>query len=76
MAVTLSLQLTVVAANPAPLARYMFAPMVLGILTLPLIAANPRFGRRSGADSQASGPSHKSEDSSSTDRDTQPAPVA
>ncbi|MER5346490.1 DUF6020 family protein [Streptomyces mirabilis] len=76
MAVTLSLQLTVVAANPAPLARYMFAPMVLGILTLPLIAAKPRFGRRSGADSQASGPSHKSEDSSSTDRDTQPAPVA
>lgn len=76
MAVTLSLQLTVVVANPAPLARYMFAPMFLGILTLPLIGANPRFGRRSGAEPQASGPSRKSEDPSSTGLDAQPAPVS
>lgn len=45
MSIPLALQLTVVAANPAPLARYMFAPMFLGIMTLPLLAAKPRWGR-------------------------------
>lgn len=74
MSITLALQLTVVAANPAPLARYMFAPMFLGILTLPLIAARPRFGRQSEA--PAAGPTRKPEDApSTTDRDAQPEPV-
>ncbi|MGW5425157.1 hypothetical protein [Streptomyces sp. NPDC003943] len=50
LAVPLSLQLTVVAANPAPLARYMYAPIFLGILCLPLIGAKPRFGRKGGKD--------------------------
>ncbi|MFC8511401.1 DUF6020 family protein [Streptomyces sp. NPDC057411] len=47
LAIPLALQLTVLAANPAPLARYMFAPMFLGILCLPLIGAKPRFTKRS-----------------------------
>lgn len=47
LATPLALQLTVIAANPAPLARYMFAPMFLGILTLPLIGAKPTFTKRS-----------------------------
>ncbi|MEU7012347.1 DUF6020 family protein [Streptomyces sp. NPDC046385] len=47
LAIPLALQLTVIAANPAPLARYMFAPMFLGILTLPLIGAKPTFTKRS-----------------------------
>ncbi|MFJ1731990.1 DUF6020 family protein [Streptomyces sp. NPDC088254] len=79
MSVTLALQLTVVAANPAPLARYMFAPMFLGILTLPLLAAKPRFGKRTDTDAGTSGPSRRTEDedtSSADDRDTQPTPVA
>ncbi|MHA6758070.1 hypothetical protein [Streptacidiphilus sp. PAMC 29251] len=33
---TLSLQLTVIAANPAPVWRYMTGPVVIGILLLPL----------------------------------------
>ncbi|MGI5140103.1 MULTISPECIES: DUF6020 family protein [unclassified Streptomyces] len=76
MSIPLALQLTVVAANPAPLARYMFAPMFLGILTLTLIGAKPQFGRRSEGETGASGPSSKSEDSPATDRDPQPEPVA
>lgn len=47
LAIPLALQLTVVAANPAPLARYMFAPMFLGILSLTLLGAKPRFTKRS-----------------------------
>lgn len=45
LSIPLALQLTVVAANPAPLARYMFAPMFLGIMTIPLLAARPKWGR-------------------------------
>jgi hypothetical protein len=75
MSIPLALQLTVVAANPAPLARYMFAPMFLGILTLTLIGAKPQFGRRSEGETGALGPSLKSEDSPATDRDPQPEPV-
>ncbi|MFE7410179.1 hypothetical protein [Streptomyces laurentii] len=48
LAIPLGLQLTVIAANPAPLARYMYAPVFLGILALPLLGAHPRLARRAG----------------------------
>ncbi|HEY8981885.1 MAG TPA: hypothetical protein VIU15_20155, partial [Streptomyces sp.] len=53
LAIPLALQLTVVAANPAPLARYMFAPMFLGIMTIPLLAARPTWGRAVAAEPAA-----------------------
>ncbi|MFD5582670.1 DUF6020 family protein [Streptomyces sp. NPDC057413] len=74
MSIPLALQLTVVAANPAPLARYMFAPLFLGILTLPLIAAKPRFGRQDGGRPDPSGPPERADEPSAADRD--PEPVA
>jgi hypothetical protein len=37
--VTLGVQLTVLAANPAPCFRYMAAPMFIGVLCLSLIPA-------------------------------------
>jgi hypothetical protein len=37
IALTAGLQLSVLAANPAPLARYMLPPVFLGVLALPLL---------------------------------------
>ncbi|MFE9253546.1 DUF6020 family protein [Streptomyces sp. NPDC006879] len=49
LALPLALQLTVLAANPAPLFRYMVAPIFIGLLLVPLLGAKPRFGQRSAA---------------------------
>ncbi|MGC9377775.1 hypothetical protein [Streptomyces sp. MH13] len=46
LAVTLGLQLTVLAANPAPLWRYMIGPIFIGVMILPLLWAKPRFGEQ------------------------------
>ncbi|MEU7021824.1 hypothetical protein ABZ990_14350 [Streptomyces sp. NPDC046203] len=46
LALTLGLQLSILPANPAPLWRYMIAPIFIGILILPLMRAKPRFGRQ------------------------------
>ncbi|MGC9501604.1 DUF6020 family protein [Streptomyces sp. WG7] len=77
MAVPLALQLTVVAANPAPLARYMFAPMFLGILTLPLIGERLRHAKRQrdAVRAEGSDPVGEPEDVPSADRhrETEPA---
>ncbi|WP_327376392.1 DUF6020 family protein [Streptomyces sp. NBC_01216] len=66
LAVTLGLQLTVLAANPAPLWRYMIGPIFIGVLVLPLIKAKPRFG----------GPSHRTPATTEkkTDREPEPEP--
>lgn len=74
LSVPLALQLTVVAANPAPLARYMFAPMFLGIMLLPLLSAKPRFGRNGEQAPEPSASSDKAEDPASAGR--APEPVA
>ncbi|MET9435572.1 DUF6020 family protein [Streptomyces sp. NPDC006551] len=66
LAIPLALQLTVVAANPAPLARYMFAPMFIGILALPLIGAKPRFGKQ--------GTQNPSTSTPNSQRDPEPEP--
>ncbi|MFF7181469.1 DUF6020 family protein [Streptomyces sp. NPDC008121] len=66
VAIPLALQLTVVAANPAPLARYMFAPMFIGILTIPLIGAKPRFGKQGTRKAAAAEPTQE--------RDPEPEP--
>lgn len=71
LATPLALQLTVVAANPAPLARYMFAPMFLGILTLPLIGAKPRFTKRS-----KPAPEQQEPQRTAPDPEPEPEPVA
>ncbi|MFF5972000.1 DUF6020 family protein [Streptomyces sp. NPDC012769] len=73
LSVPLALQLTVVAANPAPLARYMFAPMFLGIMCLPLIGAKPRFKKRP---DPAPAPSEPQRTTTPSDPDPEPAPVA
>lgn len=77
LAVPLALQLTVVAANPAPLARYMFAPLFLGTLCLPLIGAKPRFTKRAEPAPAAPAPENASESTpTDTDPDPEPARVA
>ncbi|MEU6980471.1 MULTISPECIES: DUF6020 family protein [unclassified Streptomyces] len=72
LATPLALQLTVVAANPAPLARYMFAPMFLGILALPLIGAKPDFTKRSKPQPEQQEP----ERTTAPDPEPEPEPVA
>ncbi|MDX3527710.1 hypothetical protein P1P75_14975 [Streptomyces sp. ID05-39B] len=72
LAIPLALQLTVVAANPAPLARYMFAPMFIGIMTLPLIGAKPRFGKKAAAPATPVSTS-KTEDLPQRDAEPEPA---
>jgi hypothetical protein len=72
MAIPLALQLTVVAANPAPLARYMFAPMFLGIMALPLIGARLRSGRSGGEAAEPPAPPEKAEDPTPTGRTPDP----
>ncbi|KKZ75512.1 DUF6020 family protein [Streptomyces showdoensis] len=73
LSIPLALQLTVVAANPAPLARYMFAPMFLGILTLPLIGAKPRFGKGSKPQPEQQEPK---KETATPDPEPEPEPVA
>ncbi|MFG3099341.1 hypothetical protein ACGFZL_02210 [Streptomyces sp. NPDC048182] len=69
MALPLALQLTVVAANPAPLARYMYGSVFLGILALPLIAEKTRRVTRPGA---SAAPADRS---SAAGRSVQPEPA-
>ncbi|WMX47110.1 hypothetical protein RGF97_22980 [Streptomyces roseicoloratus] len=71
-AVTLGLQLTVLAANPAPLWRYMIGPIFIGILILPLLRAKPGFGPR--PDRTPTGPTESKQQDS--DPEPEPAPVA
>ncbi|MEV7276170.1 DUF6020 family protein [Streptomyces sp. NPDC093111] len=72
LALPLALQLTVVAANPAPLARYMFAPMFLGILTLPLIGARPNWSKRSKPEPEQ----REAKRNTTPDPEPEPEPVA
>lgn len=72
LAVPLALQLTVIAANPAPLARYMFAPMFLGIMCLPLIGAHPRFTKRAKPSEPQQTPEKSTAPSSDPDPDPDP----
>ncbi|MEZ0089618.1 DUF6020 family protein [Streptacidiphilus sp. EB129] len=44
LGVSLGLQLTVLAANPSQLARYMIAPVFIGLMCLPLLAPRRRNG--------------------------------
>ncbi|MEU6480946.1 hypothetical protein ABZ858_29515 [Streptomyces sp. NPDC047017] len=70
LSVTLGLQLTVLAANPAPLWRYMIGPIFIGVLTLPLLWAKPRFGEQDGTQPSEPVLTPKREP------DPEPAPVA
>ncbi|MFF6777539.1 hypothetical protein ACFY8W_28855 [Streptomyces sp. NPDC012637] len=74
LAVTLGLQLTVLAANPAPLWRYMIGPIFIGILILPLLRAKPGFGPR--PDQDPAKPTESEQQDSDPEPEPTPAPVA
>ncbi|MFI8965690.1 hypothetical protein ACIGO8_26675 [Streptomyces sp. NPDC053493] len=74
LSVTLGLQLTVLAANPAPLWRYMIGPIFIGILTLPLLRAKPRFDARPD-EKPAASPQESEKQDTDADPDPEPAPA-
>ncbi|MFJ8665345.1 hypothetical protein [Streptomyces sp. NPDC093600] len=71
LSISLGLQLTVLAANPAPLWRYMIGPIFIGILLLPLLGAKPRFGKQTDPKTRNT-PNRESE----PEPEAVPAPVA
>ncbi|MEU8762816.1 hypothetical protein [Streptomyces sp. NPDC048659] len=78
LSVTLGLQLTVLAANPAPLWRYMIGPIFIGIMLLPLLRAKPDFGSGDPAEptkpEDSAQPEGATETPEATDEPETPAP--
>ncbi|MGW4161078.1 hypothetical protein [Streptomyces sp. NPDC004788] len=78
LSVTLGLQLTVLAANPAPLWRYMIGPIFIGILMLPLWRAKPRFDAADASgtlEAKKSKQPKDAKDSGQQDPDPEPEPA-